>query len=58
METNRIINGDCIEQLKLLPDNSFDAIVTDPPYGLEFMGKEWVHSKTKKHECEYYEFTN
>jgi site-specific DNA-methyltransferase (adenine-specific) len=24
-----------------LPDRSIDAIVTDPPYGLEFMGKEW-----------------
>lgn len=41
METNKIINGDCIEELRKLPDNSVDAIVTDPPYGLEFMGKEW-----------------
>ena len=38
---NKIINGDCIEELKKLPENSVDAIVTDPPYGLEFMGKEW-----------------
>jgi len=36
-----IIQGDCIEQMKLMEDNSVDAIVTDPPYGLEFMGKEW-----------------
>lgn len=27
--------------LPLLPDNSIDAVVTDPPYGLEFMGKDW-----------------
>jgi len=33
--------GDCIEILKTLEDNSVDSIVTDPPYGLEFMGKEW-----------------
>jgi DNA modification methylase len=33
--------GDCIEVLKTLPDNSVDSVVTDPPYGLEFMGKEW-----------------
>ena len=33
--------GDCIEILKSLPDNSVDSIVTDPPYGLGFMGKEW-----------------
>lgn len=33
--------GDCLESLKKLPDNSVDAIVTDPPYGLSFMGKRW-----------------
>jgi len=36
-----IIQGDCIEQMKLLEPNSVDAIVTDPPYLLEFMGKSW-----------------
>ena len=35
--------GDCRKILVLLPENSVDAIVTDPPYGLEFMGKEWDH---------------
>ena len=29
-----IIHGDCLEELKKLEDNSVDAIVTDPPYGL------------------------
>ena len=38
---NKILNGDCIEHLKELEENSVDAIVTDPPYGLAFMGKEW-----------------
>lgn len=49
--------GDCIEVLRadengydfelgygtrrLIPDESIDAVVTDPPYGLEFMGREW-----------------
>ena len=33
--------GDCVEVMRGLPDNSVDAVVTDPPYGLEFMGKEW-----------------
>ena len=42
---NKIIKGDCIEQLKLLPDNSVDAVVTDPPYGIGFMGKEWDNFK-------------
>jgi len=38
---NKVIHGDCLEKLKELDDNSIDAIVTDPPYGLGFMGKEW-----------------
>ena len=31
---NRIIHGDCLDELKKLPDNSIDSCVTDPPYGL------------------------
>jgi len=34
-------HGDCVEVMRELPAESVDAIVTDPPYGLEFMGKEW-----------------
>lgn len=33
--------GNCLEVLKGIPDNSVDSIVTDPPYGLSFMGKKW-----------------
>lgn len=33
-----------------MPSNSVHAIVTDPPYGLEFMGKEWDKFKIVKHE--------
>jgi len=36
-----LVLGDCKEKLKELDDNSIDAIVTDPPYGLSFMGKKW-----------------
>lgn len=36
-----LISGDCLEQLKGHRDNSVDAVVTDPPYGLSFMGKKW-----------------
>ena len=32
---------DCLDTLRTLPDNSVDSIVTDPPYGLSFMGKRW-----------------
>lgn len=34
-------NGDCLEFLRELPDNSCDACVTDPPAGIGFMGKDW-----------------
>jgi len=33
--------GDCLEKMRTMEDNSVDSIVTDPPYGLSFMGKKW-----------------
>ena len=36
-----IINGNNLEELKNFPDNYFHSVVTDPPYGLSFMGKKW-----------------
>ena len=39
----RIIHGDCGIVLEKLASNSIDSIVTDPPYGLSFMGKTWDH---------------
>jgi len=33
--------GDCLERLQEMPDASVDSVVTDPPYGLAFMGKAW-----------------
>ena len=40
-------NGDCLEVLKTIPDNSIDSIVTDPPYGLSFMNKKWDYDVPK-----------
>ena len=40
-EDAQLIHGDCLEVMKGIPDNSVDSIVTDPPYGLSFMGKKW-----------------
>ena len=34
-------HGDCLDVLKTLADCSVDSVVTDPPYGLSFMGKAW-----------------
>jgi DNA modification methylase len=36
-----IINDDCLEAMKKMEDNSISCIVTDCPYGIAFMGKEW-----------------
>jgi DNA modification methylase len=33
--------GDCLEVMATLPENSVDTVITDPPYGLTFMGKDW-----------------
>jgi site-specific DNA-methyltransferase (adenine-specific) len=42
MHNNYILHlGDNLVTLKSYPDNHFDSIVTDPPYGIEFLGKDW-----------------
>lgn len=38
---NQIINGDMLEELDKMQENTIDAIITDPPYELNFMGKGW-----------------
>lgn len=37
----RLVHGDCIEVMRAMAADSVDAIVTDPPYGIGFMGREW-----------------
>ena len=38
-----VILGDCLDVMRTMPAASVDAVVTDPPYGLSFMGKLWDH---------------
>jgi len=40
--------GDNIITLKTLADNSIDSIVTDPPYGIKFLGKDWDSKKASE----------
>jgi site-specific DNA-methyltransferase (adenine-specific) len=40
----RVLAGSCLDRLLELEDNSIDAVVTDPPYELGFMGKSWDSS--------------
>ena len=39
----RVIDGDCLPIMLAMEADSIDAIVSDPPYGLGFMGKSWDH---------------
>lgn len=41
METNKIYNECCLKTMARMEDNSIDTIITDPPYGLRFMGRKW-----------------
>lgn len=44
---NKIILGDCIENLKKLPANSVDLIFADPPYNMQLQGELWRPNQTK-----------
>lgn len=47
--TYQLHHGDCINIMPLIERESVDAIVTDPPYGLGFMGKDWDHGVPGMH---------
>ena len=40
--------GDCLDVMRTLPDCSVDSVVTDPPYGIGFMGKVWDHQAIRE----------
>lgn len=48
--TATLFHGDCLDVLANLPAESIDACVTDPPYGIGFMGKEWDTFKPGSHK--------
>ena len=49
LDTNEAVvyHGNCLDELKNLPDNSIDAIVTDPPYGLGNADPDYILSALK-----------
>jgi DNA modification methylase len=49
-ESVQLYHGDCLDVMASLPDASVDAIVTDPPYGLGFMGKAWDSFASERNE--------
>jgi len=44
MELNKVIQCDCLEVMKTLPDNSVDLILTDPPYGIDIGKMNFTNS--------------
>jgi len=40
---NVVHKADVLDALRAMPDNSFHGCLTDPPYGLSFMGHQWDH---------------
>lgn len=53
-KTLKIMNGDCVEKMKELEDNSVDAILCDPPYGLKFMNKDFDDLGEGKQQREWH----
>jgi DNA modification methylase len=47
LDLNNIYQGDCIEFLKKVPDNSVDLIFADPPYNLQLNGELYRPNQTK-----------
>lgn len=45
---NSIIQGNCIDVLKDIPNNSLAGCVTDPPYNYEFIGRDWDNSEIER----------
>ena len=42
---NKVIQGDCLEVMKQMPDKCVDLVVTDPPYGLGFQYEQFTDTQ-------------
>ena len=54
MKTLTLKHGNCVEKMKELPDNSVEAILCDPPYGLKFMNKDFDDLGEGKQQKEWH----
>lgn len=46
--TYQLYNGDCLELMGLIPDGSMDAIITDPPYGIDYQSSWRTDKNTRQ----------
>lgn len=58
LPVNVVVLGDCLEVLRGLPDASVDSVVTDPPAGIAFMGKDWDDPDKWKYPVTKHGFTD
>lgn len=54
MTTLTLMNGDCVAKMKELADESIDAVLCDPPYGLKFMNKDFDDLGEGKQQKEWH----
>ncbi len=65
-EVNKVYNCDCIEGMKIIPSNTIDLVITDPPFGIDFKAKKENYNRRNSRVLEgyneivgkdYYDFT-
>lgn len=54
LQFNKIYNMDCLEGMKLIPDNAIDLVITDPPFAIEFKAKRSNYHRTQSRVLEGY----
>jgi len=54
LKFNQIYNMDCIEGMKLIPSQSIDLVITDPPFAIEFKAKKSNYNRTQSRVIEGY----
>lgn len=50
-----LVNGDCMDVMRGLPDNAFDLAICDPPYGIGVDGQKKCICKNPKHNRKSHE---
>lgn len=54
LEFNQIYNMDCVEGMRVLPDNKIDLVVTDPPFAIDFKAKRSNYNRTQSRVLDGY----
>ncbi len=55
IDTNKIYYEECVQGMNNLPEESIDTIIADPPFGLDFSGKESIYNREKNNVIDGYQ---